>query len=196
VLSPLGLLSVNRDQFLGLLGTRNLRRIEDKGPISERHLVPHNCLMYPNTLSLISCVNPQKLLFSLVLVFLPLAPAVRLSTLMLSSYLCPLFPAPALPGRPPGERPSLCVCSPSGRLLAYSCFGLSGCFDTRLLSIGERSPLGSSMVLSTILYPLYNRCTSFPRLIVNILCNLYVVFDRTPDLNGGISRESEHRLQE
>lgn len=86
-IAVLGLPFVPHDLLLEPLGTRNLLHIDHKDPSSERHLVPHTRLVYPGVLSLISCVNPQNLLFSLVLLLPPLALTIDLSAPLRASCL-------------------------------------------------------------------------------------------------------------
>ena len=164
-LVPSGPAFVAHNSPLELPVTQNSRRINRRGPYSERHLVLRNPLACPNGLSLIFCVNPRSLLPSPVLLLRPLVTP----TPELVSRACHFSHPRILVGRSQGglSRSGLCVSSYSDRLLVHLRFGLGGRFDIRLLSITERSLLGSSDTLvygriSITLYILCDWCTTSP----------------------------------
>jgi hypothetical protein len=95
-----------------------------------------------------------------------------------------------LVGRSQGglSRSGLCVSPYSDRLLAHLRFGLGGRFDTRLLSITERSLLGSSETLvygriSITLYILCDWCTTSPLSWTFAQFVPHIFFERTIGFN-------------
>jgi hypothetical protein len=178
------------------LRARNTGRIKHKGPTSERHLAPRNSLVCPNVPSSIFCVNLQSLL----------SPLDRLSLLLVSpprevaSHICPLFSC--FPCSSGVLSPmSIYVSSCSVRLLLHLCFGLDGCFDTRLLSIGD----GCFSVLQELLFMSIYLPYYIPCIIAVQSCHLIVDFcthssylmpmprDQNAHLNGSTcdTRENE-----
>ena len=128
-------------------GIRKPHYIEHKGTSSERHLLPRTRLVYSNVPFSTSYANPPSLLLSLIPPHLPLVPTAALSTLAPAS-LCPPASSPCASSKFTGRISAHAFVS---RLLRVGslclCFDPSGCFDTSLLSISERSLIGSSVAL-------------------------------------------------
>lgn len=140
---------VAHDPRSDLPGIRNPRHVKHKGTSPERHLLPRGRLVCNSVLSLISCVSPQILLFSLVLLPLPLVPTVALSTTALVSQLCPSASRSRASSQFTGRISAPAFVSCLFRVGSLCpCFGPGGRFDTKLLPISERSLIGPSVTLA------------------------------------------------